>query len=345
MDRAHSWWGGTEVRWVPSEKTFIFPSGARITFGYLLSERDKYRYQSAEFHFIGIDETTQFPFSQYSYLFSRLRKQRGCPIPLRMRSATNPGNVGHQWYKDRFVTGTVPFVQAKLDDNPSLDKPAYIRSLNKLDPITRAQLLEGNWDITEEGMFKRQWFQFEEDYPRGHPLVRYWDLAATEAAYGTDPDWTVGVLMTIAAGQFWIIDVQRFRASPKETEDNIKNQAIVDGKEVAICMEEEGGSSGKSLIDHYQRNVLVGYVFRGIRPTGSKAQRAAPLASAVEAKNVKVVVSRDQQEPWLNTFLDELCLFPKGSHDDQVDAASGAFNELAEKGDSEFDVCFGKVSL
>jgi phage terminase large subunit-like protein len=32
---------------------------------------------------------------------------------------------------------------------------------------------------------------------------------------------------------------------------------------------------------------------------------------------------------WNSAYLDELCAFPEGPHDDQVDASSGAFAKLA----------------
>ena len=35
-------------------------------------------------------------------------------------------------------------------------------------------------------------------------------------------------------------------------------------------------------------------------------------------------------ESWTGEFLDELCAFPQVRHDDQVDALSGAYGELAE---------------
>ena len=53
MTRAESWLTGTDARWNDEEKTWHFPSGATITFGYLEAEKDKFRYQSAEFQFIG----------------------------------------------------------------------------------------------------------------------------------------------------------------------------------------------------------------------------------------------------------------------------------------------------
>ena len=52
-------------------------------------------------------------------------------IPLRMRSASNPGNVGHDWVKRRFVerlgasAGDRLFVPARLNDNPLINRDEY----------------------------------------------------------------------------------------------------------------------------------------------------------------------------------------------------------------------------
>ena len=60
MDRARDWLGGTPARWNAHDHVWTFPSGASLTFGYLETERDKYRYQSSELQYIGFDELTQF---------------------------------------------------------------------------------------------------------------------------------------------------------------------------------------------------------------------------------------------------------------------------------------------
>ena len=73
--------------------------------GYLDSHDDVYQYDSSEFQFIGFDELTSFSEWQYTYLFSRLRTTKDNPVPLRMRSASNPGNRGHDWVKERFLIG------------------------------------------------------------------------------------------------------------------------------------------------------------------------------------------------------------------------------------------------
>lgn len=168
MARSHEWLAGTEAHWRGDEYKWTFPSGATLSFGYLDSENDRFRYQSAEFQFVGFDELTQFPERWYLYLFSRLRRLEGSTIPLRMRSATNPGGLGHKWVKARFginADGTVAnngrkdrvFVPAKLDDNPHVDRDAYRENLSKLDPVTREQLEKGRWIQDSSGLVYASW--------------------------------------------------------------------------------------------------------------------------------------------------------------------------------------------
>jgi len=294
-----------------------------LQFGYLETEADKYRYQGAEFDFIGFDELTQFTESQYTYLFSRLRRRADSNIPLRMWSASNPGGVGHNWVKQRFIVeGTKyrrVFVPAFLSDNPYLDKESYIQNLMRLDLTTRKQLLEGSWEAAIGTMFHRDWFQIipKAKSPMNLRKIRVWDLAATEPEKGKDPDWTAGALMGMWQGQYYIYHLEHFRGSPKSVEDRIQATARADGRDVEIWMEEEGGSSGKITTDHYAREVLLGFTYRAQRSTGSKENRANPFSAAAERKNVFLV-----EGDWINAFLDEAEVFPEGDHDDQVDVCS-----------------------
>lgn len=148
MDRAHDWLQGTGATWNQQEKRWTFPSGATLSFGYLETERDKYRYQGAELQFIGVDELTQWTEPAYRYLLSRLRRLQGATVPLRARAASNPGGIGHDWVRKRFVESADAerrFVPANLGDNPHLDRAEYLKSLAQLDENTRRQLEEGLW--------------------------------------------------------------------------------------------------------------------------------------------------------------------------------------------------------
>lgn len=328
IPRSIEWWGG-KAKWNGQDYRWKFPSGATVSFGYMAAPTDHFRYQSAAFQYIAFDELSHFEEQQYRYMFSRLRRLEGVEIPLRMRSASNPGGVGHDWVKRRFIdpgNAKRPFIPSRLEDNPYLDRKSYVESLSELDPTTRKQLLEGNWEVRPPGgMFKRSWFEIIRELPAGaSKAVRYWDIASTAPAPGKDPDYTVGVLISSLSGVYFISDLHRIRATPMEVENLIRQTAIIDHQrpfQVYTYMEQEPGSSGKTVIDHYQREVLQGYIFYPDKVTGDKETRAAPFSSAAEAGNVKLIIG-----PWIEAFLDEAEAFPDVAHDDQIDAVSGAIS-------------------
>lgn len=155
----------TEHRWT-------FPSGAKIDFGSLNSENDKYKYQGLAYDFIGFDELTHFTSTQYEYLKSRNRPN-GPDTEVYIRSTANPGGVGHGWVKSRFVTageagkpivevvriknpkGEIEYkaqsrvyIPASVFDNKKLmeNDPNYVTHLAALPEAERNALLYGNWD-------------------------------------------------------------------------------------------------------------------------------------------------------------------------------------------------------
>jgi predicted phage terminase large subunit-like protein len=176
----------------------------------------------------------------------------------------------------------------------------------------------------EGGLFKRVWF----DNPVKHApeelrLVRAWDFAAS-VNDSNDPDWTVGLLM----GQdpvtelLYVIDVIRKRLTPGERQTWVRSTAIFDGDEVRIRIPQDPGSAGK--FEAYQVvKLLQGYSVNVEPERGSKERRADSFAAQCEHGFVKLV-----EGPWNRAFIDELCAFPNGAHDDQVDAASAAFRAL-----------------
>jgi predicted phage terminase large subunit-like protein len=326
MDRAHEWLQPTDAHWNGTDKTWEFPTGSTLSFGYLAHENDKYQYQSSEFQFIAFDELTQFTESQYLYLFSRLRRKEGSQIPLRLRAGSNPGGIGHEWVKTRFILGELPFIRASYKENPYLDQSEYEKSLDKLDWITREQLKHGNWDVNPQGgLFKREWFKIIENIPTQLiRRVRAWDLAATIPTAGKDPDYTVGILLGIDKDNtVYILDVKRIRATPLEVEKLILQTAQLDGKGTVIRMEQEGGATGKFVIDDFTRK-LAGYNFKGEPARKDKRERAKPVSSYAEAGNIHIY-----NQPSTPVLLDELEAFQtEGIHDDQVDALSLAFNNV-----------------
>lgn len=349
------WVEAKEVHWSEKEKKYTFPSGATVSFGYLESANDCYRYQGAEFQYIGMDEVTHIDPSNYRYLFSRLRRTKDLNVPLRFRATANPGGeFGEYYYQRFFIEGPEKgrvFIPAGLDDNPYLDDEAYREALDELDPIERERLLNGNWEIKQNGdLFNRHWFQIvpASEVPTAAQRVRFWDLAATDPkkkkqksrSGQREPDYTVGFKLAKYQGMYWIEDIYRAQISPKEAERVIYSTAQQDGFSCAIRMEQEPGSSGAITIDKYQRDVLSGYNFLGVTSTGSKVERARVASAAAEGG---LVLVSDKCRHILD-FFDEADLFPYGMHDDTIDGFSGAFNYFKPGGVTRVPTAIKKTS-
>jgi predicted phage terminase large subunit-like protein len=173
-------------------------------------------------------------------------------------------------------------------------------------------------------IFKREWFTTIDTCPSVVRVVRGWDKAATEASSNIDPDWTAGVKIGLTVdGDYVVMDAIRTRSSPLGVEKFVKTTAGHDGLEVRHRLEQEPGSSGKADAEHYVRDVLRGYAAKAEPSTGDKATRAAPFSAACESGRVKLLRAN-----WNDWLLDEMTSFPKGAHDDGVDAAVNAFTEL-----------------
>lgn len=150
------------------EHRWYFSSGATIQIGHMQYEQDRFNYHGHEYHYVAFDELTQFTQDQYLYMFSRTRSTDPEIRPM-VRSASNPGNIGHEWVKNRFVTITEPyrtyidpktglsrvFIPAKVQDNPYLleSDPDYIQRLMLLPPNDQRRYLEGIWDTFEGQVF------------------------------------------------------------------------------------------------------------------------------------------------------------------------------------------------
>lgn len=159
-------------KWKEMEKLFVFPSGARMEFGYCSNIDDALRYQGQEYTWLGIDEITQYPDDE---ILEKLKLSLRSPdpaIPIYIRATTNPSGVGRGWVKERWVdlapsgervTIVVPtslgdmkitrkWFQSTVKDNPALldNNPQYLASLaNISNENLRRQWLEGDWDAAD----------------------------------------------------------------------------------------------------------------------------------------------------------------------------------------------------
>lgn len=334
MDRAHQWLGGTAAHWSEVEKTYTFPSGATLTFGYLQYSRDKYRYQGSAFQFVGFDELTQFEDPDYRYLFSRLRRLAGTDVPVRMRGASNPGGIGHEWVFERFfVTGRAAgrwFVPAKLADNPHLDREEYEQSLSELDPITRAQLLNGLWVVDKTARwYRREWWRGRNrfdpvDGVLARQVVARWlsiDTALKDtktAAYSAST-----VFELLADYRLLVRRVWREKVIFPDLCDQIEVQAAQqnkDGKLRGVILEDRvSGTSALQTLSAsgplWLRPLLIAF---DPAKSGGKEQRAQQ--AAVWSKLGCILLPEPSEAvPWLADFEAELFGAPDTEYKDMID--------------------------
>lgn len=157
-------------------------------------------------------------------------------------------------------------------------------------------------------------------------LVRAWDVAWTEKKSGAAPDYTVGVLMGSdpQSDVLYVLDVVRERLSPAELERALISTAACDGEACHIRIPRDPGAG--RFVAAYMAQKLQGYTVSIEPEHTSKIQRAAPLASQAENRFL-VLLKAD----WNAAFIEELCAFPNGVNDDQVDAAAAAFRALVRR--------------
>ena len=152
-------------KFLKSDSLWLMGNGSVIEFGHCQYETDVTRYQSAEYDVIRFDEVTHFTEYQYTYLISRVRGAND--FPKQIKSTTNPGGIGHDWVKKRFIDVLTPntvtqfdggsrlFLPAKVTDNIFLMQrdPNYRKRLKNLTPHDRKALLDGDWDLQEGRYF------------------------------------------------------------------------------------------------------------------------------------------------------------------------------------------------
>lgn len=177
------------------------------------------------------------------------------------------------------------------------------------------------------GMFKRADFNFLDRAPvDGVRWVRGWDLAATKDGFGA---LTAGVKIGLDSQDRVIVaDCHKGRWSPGEVEDELRTTAELDGPACKQDLPQDPGQAGKAQKSSLAK-VLHGYDISFSPESGSKEDRARPLASQCEAGNVYLV-----RGSWNDSFVNEACGFPNSALKDQVDAASRAYSALVTRPES-----------
>ena len=230
-----------------------------------------------------------------------------------------------------FLPGSIYENEALLDANPE-----YLARLENLHPVEREQLLKGNWKINYEAgtIFDRAWFDIieQDELPdlEQSVIIRFWDFAATGKEQATKrSSYTAGCKMAKISDDLYIIlDLITTQIKGGEIENLVQHTADLDGTQVFVRAEKEGGSSGKILEEQFEDNLREkGIDYEAVSPQGSKLQRALPLATASHKRKIKLL-----RASWNDDFLNAVTKFDGVTTQplisDAIDATDGAYNEL-----------------
>ena len=146
-----------------SRGTLTFANGSRIIAGHFQAENDIDAYLGLEYDVIGVEEATTLSNRKYQDIATCCRSSKLLPDGRhwrpRLYSTSNPGGVGHAWYKAKFVQPYVRqsetetrFIPARVDDN-RFNNPEYRRVLERLSGWQKRAWLEGDWDIAAGQFF------------------------------------------------------------------------------------------------------------------------------------------------------------------------------------------------
>lgn len=347
-----------------------FPGGERILLEHCEHEKSVTRYQGAPFVRVGFDELTTFTEYQYLYLFSRIRSAAG--IACGIRASSNPGGIGHEWVRKRFLpwvsrTSKKPaspgavryyiqqgdnevevprgtphalgrtFIPAKLEDNPALmeQDPAYESRLRALPRIDRERLRGGDWDAEPgaKDYWDRKLVGVLRHMPRLEDVIGRCRAWDFGATKKGDP--TAGVrLSRLRTGRWPIEHVAHLRGGPDEVHKCFTDTAEEDQDFDPGCVQIVPQDPGAAGI------FFLNELFRrnpkiaivAVRPTGDKPTRFRAAASRALEGFFDVV---DDGSWDVDAFHAEAEAFPDGSNDDRIDGTADAYNHLALIDDTE----------
>lgn len=285
-------------------------------------------------------------------------------FPLRLRAASNPGGMSHIQVKNRYDIGPVPgkvgpmgyqlyagrnpdrpHIPAFIQDNPYLDAEDYIQQLRADlgdDAVTLRQMMAGDWGVTPESRFKRQWIRRYEF--QGHSSIhlgngRVYDLSQCHQIVVVDPASSnkdspgkteldtnkqasysvVSRWLVTPAGDLCLLHVRRFQKEMPEIIREIREEVREGGNVRAVCMEFTTQSTHL-----YQACRRTGLPMKAMTTGGrDKVARATDATIRMEGGQILLPPLGPR---WLTDFEDEVFTWTGAKHetDDQVDVVAYA---------------------
>jgi predicted phage terminase large subunit-like protein len=202
--------------------------------------------------------------------------------------------------------------------------PEYGFNLERLEQIRRDvgsyvfnALYQQRPSATEGSMFKRNWWRYYDTTPSTFDeMMQSWDMSFK----GSDgSDFVVGQVWGRIGANKYLVDQIRGRMDITDTISHIQRLTLkYPLARLKLIEDKANGPAVISLL----RNSIAGLV--PVNPDGGKVARASAILPDLEAGNIYL----PKNVGWIDEFLHEASAFPRGAHDDQVDAMTQAIRRM-----------------
>lgn len=279
----------------------------------------------------------------HNTLYTRLDNKNTGSILLVMQRVHEEDLVAHVQKWDEWEVLSLPSIATKdeaylLQNGKVITRKQgealnpHLESLSKLKEI---QNTLGNYNfqaqyqqnpIPEKGnVINFDWFKRYSVLPQDSRcrarIIQSWDTAMTEH---DGSDYSVCVTAQVINKQYYILNVLRQRLLfPDLIKAIQREKAKYNAQEVFI----ENKSSGIEVIQLLNRQGIRGII--AIDPVGSKEDRIAAQSTLIESGRVWI----PEGASWIEEFKREVNAFPRGAHDDQLDALAQLLKREEEVGD------------
>jgi predicted phage terminase large subunit-like protein len=183
-------------------------------------------------------------------------------------------------------------------------------------------MYQGRPSPREGGMFKRSWFKYYKQLPEVLRWVWSWDTAITEKETS---DFTAGQLWAECANGYYLV---RQIYARMEFPELLRAMSAAYNSKRSNAFVIENKASGQQAIQSLMRETKIPIIL--MTPDKDKSVRANSIIGHVESGRVFLPEDAD----FVSGFVEECAAFPKGAHDDQVDAFVYALKYMTERNDA-----------
>ncbi len=171
------------------------------------------------------------------------------------------------------------------------------------------------------GLVKIAWFQRYDltSKPPFFQIIQSWDCASKASQLS---DYSVCTTWGVTHGkEIFLLHVYRERLEYPELKRKLR-QFVDQFRAGTVVIEDT--AAGIQLIQEFKSEGFARIV--AVRPHYDKAMRMAMQTPAIEAGRVYL----PREAPWLNDYVHEMAMFPKGKFDDQVDSTAQALAHIGK---------------